>query len=87
MRAPAWSCDGGEATRRPACGASVPSSRVARMEDDIAKSFVDFDRYDGRQAETRLRRIRLALAACTLVGTGMALGLLLDRSRAAPVLP
>jgi hypothetical protein len=82
MRAPAWSRGGRESTRRAGCGASVPSSRVGRMEDDIARSFVDFDRYDARHAATRLKRIRLALAACTLVGTGLALGLLLDRSRA-----
>jgi hypothetical protein len=86
MRAPAWSGDRGESTRRPGCGASVPSSRVARMEDDIANSFVDFDRYEGRYAASRLRPFRLAVMACTLVGTGMALGLLFDRSRAPLVL-
>jgi hypothetical protein len=57
------------------------------MEDEIADSFVDLGAYD-RHARSRSMPARRVLGACTLLGTGMALGLLVGSRRAAvPVLP
>lgn len=48
----------------------------------MAHSFVDFDGYD-RRARSRPIGARRMLGACTLLCTGMVLGVLVERSRVA----